>query len=206
MGKPNAKGRSATEKHVRLYRYMWPTLLERLDGNAFKALFFMLTFEGGSTGVPNGQIYMGARTLSEGIGVDKKTALRCLQHLDRQGFIRPEQLGYFQQKGGPATRWRFTFLVANGKAPTNEWREPPAEQKSWGENFPETGGEFPPAASIHRTTGGETGPVEAEIDQLAVGKKGTQTIASGERLLARLLTLNSTAPSADGPIAAGKAA
>jgi hypothetical protein len=156
---------------------MWPALLERLDGNALKALFYMLTFESGDN---NGDIYMGARTLGEGIHVDKKTALRCLQHLDRQGFIRPQQLGYFTQKGGLATRWRLTFLPANGKAPTNEWRQAPAEQKSWAEIFPDAGGEIPPAASVRRATGGNIGPVEAETDQVPVGKNGTHTIASAD--------------------------
>jgi hypothetical protein len=202
VAKPNAKGRRDDSKHVRLYRYMWPALLERLDGNAFKALFYMLTFEDGSN---NANIYMGARTLGEGIQVDKKTALRCLQHLDCQGFIRPDQLGYFTQKGGPATRWRFTFLPANGKPPTNEWRQAPAEQKSWGENFPEMGGENPPAPSIRRTTGGKSGPVDAEIDQPAVGKNGTQSIASGEGLSARAERADLDPQIVDGPIAGDEA-
>lgn len=177
VAKPNAKGRTRESRHTRFYRYMWPALLERLDGNSFKALFYMLTYEDGSN---NGQIYMGARMLSEGIGVDKKTALRCLQHLDRQGFIRPEQLGYFQQKGGPATRWRFTFLPANGKPPTNEWRQEPAEEKSWGEKFPDMGGKIPPAASVRRITGGKIGPVEAIPGASMGGKKRTHTVAIGE--------------------------
>jgi hypothetical protein len=177
VAKPNATGRRDDAKHVRFYRYLWLPLLERLDGNAFKSLFYMLTFEDGTN---NGNIYMGARTLAEGIHVDKKTALRCLQHLDRQGFIRPEQLGYFQQKGGPATRWRFTFLPANGKPPTNEWRQPPAEQKSWEEIFPEADGEIPPAPSVDPDTVGKTGSVDAEIRDLPVGEKGTQIIASSE--------------------------
>lgn len=136
----------------------------------------MLTFEKGNN---NGHIYMGARTLGKGIGVDKKTALRCLQCLDRQGFIRPEELGYFTQKGGPATRWRFTFLPANGKPPTNEWREAPAKQKSWMENLPEMSGENPPAASIRRATGGENGTVKANFDRPSGGEKRTQSIAIG---------------------------
>lgn len=160
MGKPNHKGRSSESRHIRLYRYLWPALMERLDGNAFKALFYMLTFEDGSN---NGDLFMGTRTLGKGMGVDKKTALRCLQHLDRQGFIRPEQLGYFQQKGGPATRWRITFLPAHGKPPTNEWRQPPREQKSWGEIISDAGGEIPPAPSIEAPAGGGIGPVNAEL-------------------------------------------
>lgn len=127
--KRDAKGRTAHNRHIRLYRYLWPPLFDRLDGNAFKSLVYMLTFEDGTN---NGNVFMSARMLSEGIGVDKKTAIRCLQTLDRQGFIRPEQRGYFQQKGGPATCWRFTFLKASGKPPTNEWRNEPSEEKSWG--------------------------------------------------------------------------
>lgn len=175
--RPNSKGRGDDAKHVRIYRYMWPALIERLDGNAFKALFYMLTFEDGTN---NGQIFMGARKLGEGIHVNKKTALRCLQDLDRQGFIRPEQLGYFQQKGGPATRWRFTFLVANGKSPTNEWRQSPSEQKSWDQKFPGAGVEIGPMPTVHRAAGVKTGPVEAEIGQSAGVKSSTQSIASGE--------------------------
>jgi hypothetical protein len=151
-------------------------MLERLDGNSFKALFYMLTFEEGDN---NGEIFIGARILADGIGVDKKTALRCLHHLDRQGFIRPEQLGYFKQKGGPATRWRFTFLPADRKAPTNEWRLPPSEQKSWAEIIPATGGEIPIAQSVHRATGGNTGPAEAKTAQAPVGNKRTHTVAIG---------------------------
>lgn len=202
MVKPNHKGRSSESRHIRLYRYMWPSLLERLDGNAFKALFFMLTFEEGSN---NGQIYIGARLLSEGMGVDKKTALRCLWRLDRQGFIRPEQLGYFHQKGGPATRWRFTFLPANGKPPTNEWRLPPSEQKSWGEIFPDAGGENPPASGIRAITGGKTGPVEAEADELPGGKTGTHTVASGGPFPRRSSAAQSNANSTGGPKSVGKA-
>lgn len=159
MGKANAKGRSNESRHVRIYRYLWPALMERCDGNSFKSMFYMLTFEDGSN---NGDIYMGARTLAEGIRVDKKTALRCLHHLDRQGFIRPEQLGYFTQKGGPATRWRLTFLPAHGKPPTNEWRQAPAEQKSWGENFPQVGGEITPIASTRRATGEKVDPLKPQ--------------------------------------------
>lgn len=200
MGKLNAKGRSRESRHVRIYRYMWPALLERLDGNAFKALFYMLTYEDGDN---NGQIFMGARTLAEGMRADKKTALRCLQHLDRQGFIRPEQLGYFQQKCGPATRWRFTFLPTDGKPPTNEWRHAPAEQKSWGENFPDAGGEFTATPSTRRTTGGKNGPTEASFGQVAVGKKGTHTVANGHPILGAELSDDFSPENTDGPIAAG---
>lgn len=197
--KLRSKGRGDDSKHVRFYRYLWPSLLGRLDGNSFKALFFMLTFEDGGN---NGLIFMGARALGEGIGVDKKTALRCLQNLDRQGFIRPEQLGYFQQKGGPATRWRFTFLPAGGKPPTNEWRQEPAEQKSWGEIFPDAGGEIPPANSARRATGGKIGPVVAEIGQAMGGKKGTQSIASAEGLKARGRPANFPSEKIAGPLSA----
>jgi len=179
VGKVNAKGRSQESRHIRIYRYLWPALLERLDGNAFKAWFYMLTFEDGSN---NGDLYMGARSLAEGIGVDKKTAVRCLQHLDRQGFIRPEQLGYFQQKGGPATRWRFTHLPAHGRPPTNEWRNPPAEQKSWEENFPEAVGEIPTTPSIDRTAGGETRPAKPDLGAIPGGITRTHTIATGKVL------------------------
>jgi hypothetical protein len=203
VAKTNAKGRSRESRHIRVYRYLWAPLLERLDGNAFKALFYMLTFEEGDN---NGQIFMGARKLSEGMGVDKKTALRCLQHLDRQGFIRPEQLGYFQQKGGPATRWRFTFLPADGKPPTNEWRQPPAEQKSWGENLPDAGGKSPPLASTHRTTGGNNGPVQREIAADAGGKKGTHTVAIVEGAKHELATSDLPPDFTAGRLAAGRAA
>lgn len=176
MGKDKAKGRDDA-RHYRVYRYLWPVLFVRLDGNSFKALHYMLTFEDGAN---NGQIFMSARELADGIGVDKKTALRCLHNLDRQGLIRPEQLGYFTLKGGPATRWRFTFLGANGKGPTNEWRQPPAEKKSWGENFPDAGGEIPPTASVRRTAGGNIGPVEAQTNRASGGKSRTQSIATTE--------------------------
>ena len=203
MAKTNSKGRSRESRHIRLYRYMWSALLERLDGNALKALLYMLMFEEGDN---NGFIYMGARTLGEGVGVDKKTALRCLQHLDRQGFIRPEQLGYFQQKGGPATRWRFTFLPANGKSPTNEWRQPPAEQKSWGENLPDAGGEIPPTLSTHRNTGGRNGPVASEFRQSPRGKKGTHTVAIGGGISPGLQTRSLAPQIMDGSITTGQAA
>ena len=186
MAKTNSKGRSRESRHIRLYRYMWSALLERLDGNAFKALFYMLTFEQGDN---NAHIYIGARTLAEGMGVDKKTALRCLQHLDRQGFIRPDQLGFFQQKGGPATRWRFTFLPANGKPPTNEWRWPATEQKSWGKILPDAGGEIPPSPSVRRTTGGKSGPVAVELPETLGGKNGTHTVAIGGGVPSRSRTL-----------------
>lgn len=203
MGKDKNRRGAQESRHVRLYRHLWPALLERLDGNSFKALFYMLTFEDGSN---NGQIFMGARLLAEGMAVDKKTALRCLHLLDRQGFIRPEQLGYFQQKGGPATRWRFTFLPANGKAPTNEWRQEPSEQKSWGENFPDIGGGIPPAPSVRRATGGKNGTVIGQIDQSLGGKKGTHTIAIGEGTPARDFPEQNPLKLAGGPIAAHTAA
>lgn len=197
MGKDKNKARGDAT-HVRFYRYLWEPMLARLDGNSFKALFHMLTFEKGDN---NGQIFMGARKLSEGIAVDKKTALRCLQTLDRQGFIRPEELGYFTQKGGPATRWRFTFLPANGKPPTNEWRQPPAEQKSWGEIFPEMGGEIPPASSNERATGGKTGPVNGKTHEPLGGENGTQSVAIGEGNEARINLGNPDPHFAGGPIA-----
>ena len=203
VAKTNSKGRSRESRHVRLYRYMWSALLERLDGNAFKALFYMLTFEDGNN---NGHIYTGARTLAEGMGVDKKTALRCLQHLDRQGFIRPEELGYFQQKGGPATRWRFTFLPANGMPPTNEWRQPAAKQKSWWKNLPIAGGKIPPTTSTRRTAGGENGPVTAEFRQSPGGKTGTHTVAIGGGVLPHLQTRSLDPQIMDGSLARGQAA
>jgi len=182
---------------------MWPTILERLDGNAFKALFYMLTFEEGDN---NGDIYMGARSLGDGIGVDKKTALRCLQHLDRQGFIRPEQLGYFRQKGGPATRWRFTFMSAGGKPPTNEWRQPPSEQKSWVEKLPSAGGKTPPSNSVCRTAGGKVGTVSGLSDQSPGGISRTHTVAIGEGRSGTDPKVNLPSDLRTGPFAAGEAA
>lgn len=198
MAKANATGRKDDGKHVRLYRYLWPPMLERLDGNAFKALFYMLTFEDGAN---NGAIYMGARTLADGINVSKRTALRCLEHLDRQGFIRPEQLGYFQQKGGPATRWRITFLPANGSGPTNEWRQPAGEQKSWVQFLHGTGAEIAPAHSKNGAAGAEIAPVEATFEQVAGAKSGTQTIAIGEAVSGKAETSSNTLVLAGGPIA-----
>jgi hypothetical protein len=203
MGKINAKGRSRESRHVRIYSYMWPALLDRLNGNCFKALFYMLTFEDGSN---NGLIYMGARGLAEGINVDKKTALKCLHRLDQHGFIRPEQLGYFQQKGGPATRWRFTFLPANGKPPSNEWRHNPAEQKSWGEIIPDAGGKITPKPSVRRAAGVKNGPVVAETDQSAGVKKGTHTVAIGSPILGTHFSDDFSPENMGGSIAAGEAA
>jgi hypothetical protein len=199
VGKDRFKARDDA-KHVRLYRYMWPALLERLDGNSFKALFYMLTFEDGGN---NGQLYMGARSLGEGINVNKKTALRCLQSLDRQGFIRPEQLGYFKQKGGPATRWRFTFLPFNGKPPTNEWRQSPAEQKSWDQFFPKMGPKNGPTPSDKASAGPKNGPVIAEIDRPLGVKKRTQSIAIGEGLKAPVQSIDLDSDFARGALASG---
>lgn len=172
-----AKGRARYDPHIRLYHWLLPAMFERLSGNDIKVLLFMLSFEDGSN---NGELFMGARQAGDGTGIDKKTALACLVNLDRQGFIRPTGRGFFTQKGGPASKWRFTFKPWNGRGPSNEWREPPAEEKSWGENFPAAGGKIPPVDDGGRSTGGEITPVGAGTGQLAGGKNGTQIIAIGE--------------------------
>lgn len=174
-GYERTKGRKRYEPHVRLYHYMLPALMQRLSGNQLKILIYMLSFEKGD----HSGVFMSVRHAAEGTGLNMTTAHLALIELDKQGFIRPTALGYFQQKGGPATNWRFTFLPFDGKAPTNEWREAAAEQKSWLEILPSTVGENDTGRSGHSGAVGEIGTVEAKSPPSPVGKKGTQTIAIG---------------------------
>jgi hypothetical protein len=179
-GYQKAKGRKYNEPHIRLYAWILPTVLERLSGNETKLLLYMMSFENGSN---NGAIIMAAREAAKGIGVDKNTALSCLHGLDRAGFIRPAERGFFAVKGGPGTTWRLTFVPALGKAATHEWRNPPAERISWSENFTSAVGKTHTAGRKEASAVGKTHTAlngkPPKSNLVAVGNTHTQTIAIG---------------------------
>lgn len=180
MGKPGlyekAKGRSRHDPHVRIYHNMVPTLMARLSGNAVKILVYMLTFE---TGEHKG-VFMGARKAATGCGLSPNTANKALAELDRQGFIRPIGLGHFQVKGGPASSWRFTFLPYGGKGPTNEWREPPLENKSWSQKLRAAVAKNEHLEPPQPPTVAEIDTVEPVSPEIAVAEIDTQIIAITE--------------------------
>ena len=182
MSYEKAKGRRKNDPHIRIYHWLMPVLMERCTGNEVKVLLYLMSFEKG--GNSNGELFMSARMAAEGTGLTKKTALHCLQELDRKGFIRPNGLGYFNIKGGPATKWRLTFVPGLGRAPTNEWRKPPRDEKSWGEKLPATGVKNTPKEAERASTGveitpGDDGKPPFSPDVLGV-ESSTQTVASGE--------------------------
>jgi hypothetical protein len=160
---------------------MLPTVFDRLSGNEVKLLLYLMSFDNGSN---NGLIPLSARQAAKGIGTDPKTANACLHGLDRAGFIRPNEHGFFAVKGGPATTWRLTFLPAFGKAATHEWREPPAEQISWWEKFPATVGKITTAAKKQASTVGKiTTAPNGKLpnpEKPLVGDITTQTVATVE--------------------------
>jgi hypothetical protein len=180
--KLDAKGRPKYEHHVRLYDWLIGPLLELCTGNEIKALIFIAKFDFGDN---NGRIHMSERRLSEGISVDRKTARKLLNGLERKGFIACTSKGSFNAKRSPASEWRLTWKSwpDRSQGPTNEYRRV-LKEKGRGEKLPIAGGEIPPRAARERSTGGEISPVSnAERQKTAKsdrGETGPLTLASGE--------------------------
>lgn len=184
MGRINAKGRTRDGRHVRLYAWLTgsPAWAD-LSGNAVKLLIYLATWEDGSN---NGELFMSTRMAAEGIGVSKKTAGKAFRELEDHGFLRAVERGYFQMKGGPATRWRLTWLSwpAASKPPSNEWRQWQPEENSRGQKFPVAGVKTTTLPENEPATGVKTTPRIAGNPQKCVEATREEitphTVATGE--------------------------
>lgn len=165
-----AKGRRRYDPHVRIYHFILPTLMERLSGNAVKVLIYMLSHENGE----HKGVFMGARQAAAGCKISPNTANKALIELDQRGFIRPIEMGFFQVKGGPATRWRMTFLPFGGKGPSNEWRDPPAQNKSWSQKLNGAVAEIEQRIDDQGAAVAKTETVEPVSHEIAVADIETQ--------------------------------
>ena len=158
VAKVDAKGRSRSDHHVRLYDWLTGSDAWReCSGSAIKLLIYIATFDRGEN---NGQIHMSERFAAEGINVDRKTARKLLRELQEKGFIARTSSGSFKSKRSPAAQWRLTFKPwpAMSKGPTNEWRDWKSGQKRRGEILPSDGGNIPHSPSGNIADGGEITP------------------------------------------------
>jgi hypothetical protein len=103
----NAKGRSTSERYVRLPHWMLNSPAWRsLSPIARCVLIELLSIYNGSN---NGFIAMSARTAAERVGCVKDTAARAFRELQDKGFIEVSIVGAFHRKTPHATEYRLAL-------------------------------------------------------------------------------------------------
>lgn len=183
----DAKGRSSAkdDHHVRVYRWLSTSQAWlHASGNEIKGLLFIASFDFGDN---NGRIHMSERRLSEGIGIDRKTARKVLRGLQDKGFIECTARGSFKAKQSPAAQWRLTWKSwpDRSQGPTHEYRrwQPPSE-KSRGEKLAAQGGNLPHGRMNLAAMGGNIPPGEPDnprkTARMNSGSIPPLTVASGE--------------------------
>lgn len=116
----NAKGRSLGEaRHVRLYLWLLKsTAYQALDCTARTLL---VEFYALYNGMNNGELFLSVREAARRLGVAPNTALKAIRQLEAKGFIRPNQRGSFDWKGGAATSWILTEYEHAGQLATKDF-------------------------------------------------------------------------------------
>jgi len=105
----NRKMRKAAAKNKRRFLRLWHNVkrsaaYHSLSSYARAALIELLDRY---TGINNGMIVLGVRTLADELRCTRDTAARALKELDDAGLIRPMTGGKW--KGKRATEWRLMF-------------------------------------------------------------------------------------------------
>tara|TARA_R110002110_G_scaffold137735_1_gene323063 strand:- start:435 stop:830 length:396 start_codon:yes stop_codon:yes gene_type:complete len=116
----NSTGRSTGEgKHVRLYRWV-------IESSAYRDLScrsrcLLTELYNLYNGMNNGELFLSVRNGAERIGASPNTTSKCFKELIDKGFIRPNQPGSFNWKGGAATTWILTEFEFNGEKATKDF-------------------------------------------------------------------------------------
>lgn len=114
------KGRKKWVPHVRLDHSVFYSAAYRALSSAARILIFELS--GLYNGRNNGEIFLSVRDAAKLMGMaDTGVASRAFRELIAHGLIVLESAGTFSLKQSHASRWRLTFLPADGKAPTREF-------------------------------------------------------------------------------------
>jgi hypothetical protein len=73
------------------------------------------------TGINNGMIGLGVRTLADALKCSQATATRALRELDDSGLVRAMTVGFW--RGKRATEWRLAFYRCDktGHLPNKSW-------------------------------------------------------------------------------------
>jgi DNA-binding transcriptional MocR family regulator len=82
------------------------------------------------TGINNGMIGLGVRTLADALNCSQSTATRALRELDDSGLVRATTVGFW--RGKRATEWRLTFYRCDktGDLPNKSWAAREVHQRS----------------------------------------------------------------------------
>ena len=115
----NAFGMSGAKRHVRLHHWM-------LDSPAWNSLSLparclLIEIWKRYNGQNNGQISFSHREVAEKLGVGRNQPVKRFRELEEKGFIKANQRGHFNVKGGKATTWRLTAVSCGAKEPTKEF-------------------------------------------------------------------------------------
>ncbi len=139
MSRPTKKGRVSEPRHIRIYhRITGSRAWQAASGNAIKLLIAVMRLNNGEN---NGSLFMSVRTGAAETGLSTKTVTKAFAELEDLGFLASTERGHFARKGGPATRWRLTWVAWPGHCgPTNDWEKwtpkKPSCNKLRRENFP----------------------------------------------------------------------
>lgn len=124
--RPDAKGRSATSRFVRLdYRLLSSNAYRGLNPNGRALLVELAMLFNGEN---NGSLYLSVRDAAHRMGVaDTTAASRAFDDLIALGFIQLAQESFFSVKAADASRarcWRLTWLAGPArKAPSSDYLE-----------------------------------------------------------------------------------
>jgi hypothetical protein len=127
-------------------------------------------------GGDNGKLFLSARKASEETGMSRNTVMNAFRDLEEHGFIVAVERGHFTVKGGPATRWRMTFVSApaQSRAPTHEWqRWAPDGNKTRAQKLTRAGAIIEPPQGNADDTGAISEPVPLETSLVSVDQSGS---------------------------------
>ena len=177
MAKHDVKGRSKGEiRHIRLPHIVTGSpAWGDLSGNAIKLLIALQRLDYGDN---NGNLYFSARKASCETGLARNTVMKGFLELENHGFISAMDRGYFQVKGGPATRWRITFRSApfSNLPATNEWQQwKPLNGVSRAQIRAELGLHIAPDKGNISETGVAVAPAPTETTLVSVDLSGAKS-------------------------------
>lgn len=175
MARVDHSGRNKGEaRHTRLPHLMTGSPAWRdLSGNAVKVLVALQRLD---RGPDNGNLFFGARKATDETGFSRNTVMRALRELEDHGFIAAVERGHFQVKGGPATRWRLTFISAPAIAgpATNDWQRWQAHgNKTRAQDLTFTGSKFEHEIGNAAPAGSKFAPITTETSHVSTSAAGS---------------------------------
>lgn len=206
MGR-SRNSRGGYERHVRLPHLLTGSAAWRdLSGNAIKVYIALARFNLGDN---NGNLFFSVETGMKETGLARNTVSRGLRDLEEHGLIAAVERGYFQVKGGPATRWRLTHIPAPSCKPSlpthdyHRWHPVEKGNKLRSQNLTPTVSKiettletFPSAVSNI-----ETAPVETPLVSVdpSISKIDTQLVYHGQGAFQGVSDAGKQAETAGGP-------